>query len=138
MGPSMPHTPPRSLFELWAEPPFWAHVKHPAASFLLRLARAAAWLYYRNEFREQQAGPDQTLTVGRICSVSPEPGGKTSWWETLSLQALVLAVVPRGAVPVVLVPAQLLHLLRPRCCQGHEAPDLFSSSKLGGQLSMKP
>lgn len=78
MGPSMLHTPPRSLFELWAEPQLWAHVKHPAASYPLRLAWATAWLYYKDEFREQQAGPDQTLTVGRICSVSPEPGGKTS------------------------------------------------------------
>lgn len=41
-GPSVSHAPWHSLFELWAEPQLQAHIEHPAASFPLRPARAAA------------------------------------------------------------------------------------------------
>lgn len=56
VGPAPPHC----LFEFWAEPQLWADISHPLQCLMVQ---AAAWIYYRDEFREQQAGPDQILTV---------------------------------------------------------------------------
>lgn len=64
-----------ALFEFQAE--LWALIQH-----LWLLACHSSRLYGRDEFREQQAGPDQTLTVRRNQFVFPEPGGKTGGRKT--------------------------------------------------------
>lgn len=66
---------PGALFELRAE--LRARIQH-----LQLLACHSSRLYCRDEFREQQAGPDQTLTVGRNQFVFPEPGGKRAGRKT--------------------------------------------------------
>lgn len=54
----------------------------PTSNTLRLSACHSSRLYCRDEFREQQAGPDQTLTVGRTWFVFPEPGGKTGGGKT--------------------------------------------------------